>query len=333
MSSKFNFNDVKKAYETIASYVKETPLEQSYYLGDDEHKYFFKLETLQRVKSFKIRGALNKMLSLTETERERGVVTISAGNHGSAVAYAASLLGIKKAVIIVPEVTPQSKIDKIEYFGGTAMIMGENYDEAHLMGMQYIEENEMTFIDAYYDDPKIYAGQGTIAIEILNQKPEIDTIIVPIGGGGLITGIAVAAKALKPEIEIIGVQTAACPAMVKAYEDQVFYQEYPVSGDTICEALVGGVGKLSYELLKEYVDQLFIVSEASIRKAVAFMIREEKFVVEGGSAATVAAVFEHSEKIKGRNVALVMSGGNIDGTLMTTLLNEMQVEKSFADRR
>ena len=320
----FGYNDVKEAYDAIKDYVRETPLEQSYYLGNENQKFFFKLESCQRAKSFKIRGALNKMLSLTEEEKQKGVATISSGNHGSSVSYAASLLGIKNAKVIVPETTPQSKVDKIKYFGADAMLMGANYDEAHALGMKYINEHGMTYIDAYYDDPKIYGGQGTIAIEILKQNPEIDTIIVPIGGGGMITGIAVAAKHLKPEIKIIGVQTEACPAMVASYKDNVFYEEYPITGDTVCDALVGGVGKLSYEILKDYVDELLVVKEEIIRKAVAFMIKDEKYIVEGGSCTTVAAVMQYPEKITGKNIALVMSGGNLDGKLMTEILKEFE---------
>lgn len=320
----FGYKDVKEAYEAIKDYVRETPLEQSYYLGNDNQKVFFKLESCQRAKSFKIRGALNKMLSLTEEEKQRGVATISSGNHGSSVSYAASLLGIENAVVIVPETTPQSKVDKIKYFGATAMLMGANYDEAHALGMKYINEHGLTYIDAYYDDPKIYGGQGTIAIEILKQNPDIDTIIVPIGGGGMITGIAVAAKAIKPEIKIIGVQTEACPAMVASYKDNVFYEEYPITGDTVCDALVGGVGKLSYEILKDYVDEILVVKEEIIRKAVAFMIKEEKYIVEGGSSTTVAALMQYPEKFTGKNIALVMSGGNLDGKLMTEILKEFE---------
>lgn len=322
MNNTFTAQEVYDAYERIKEYIYKTPLEESLYLGTDEQKYFFKLESTQTVKSFKIRGALNKMSTLTEEERQRGVATISSGNHGASVSYAAKLLGIKNAKVIVPETTPQAKVDKIKYYGADVMLMGSGYDEAHAMGMSYIEENGMTYIDAYYDDPKIYGGQGTIAVEILDQNPDIDTIVVPIGGGGLITGIAVAAKAIKPDVRIIGVQTEACPAMIRAYEDNVFYEEYPTTGDTICDALVGGVGKLSYDILKDYADDLIEVKEATIRKAVKHMIKEEKFIVEGASAATVAAVMDDRERIGGKNIALVMSGGNIDGDLMVRLLNE-----------
>ncbi|GEQ49591.1 threonine ammonia-lyase [Tetragenococcus koreensis] len=318
---KFNYQDVQEAYKRIHSYIPTTPLAESFYLGDADKKYFFKLESMQKAKSFKIRGALNKMLTLTDEEKSKGVATVSSGNHGSSVSYAATILGIEKAIIIVPENTPKSKTDKIEYFGAKVMRLGKDYDEAHQLGMKYIEENDMTYIDAYYDDPKIYGGQGTIAIEILEQNPEIDTIVVPIGGGGMITGIAVAAKAIKPTIKVVGVQTEACPAMIKSYEDNVFYEEYP-SKETYCDALIGGVGKLSYEMLKDYVDDIIEVKEESIAKAVDFMITEEKFVAEAGSCTTIAAVNDYAGRIGGKKIALVISGGNIDGEVIKKILSK-----------
>ncbi|WP_416349665.1 threonine ammonia-lyase [Mammaliicoccus lentus] len=315
----FNFQDTKDAYNRIKSYTVKTPLEESFYLGDDNKKYFFKLESFQKVKSFKIRGALNKMLTLNNEEKKSGVATISSGNHGSSVSYAAKLLGIRNVKIIVPESTPQSKIDKIEYFGGEAILLGKNYDEANSLGMNYILENNLTYIDAYYDDPYIYGGQGTIGIEILEQNPDIDTIVVPIGGGGLITGIAIAAKHIKPDIKIIGVQTEACPAMIKSYQHNTFYEEYP-NTDTLCDSLIGGIGKLSYKLAKDYVDEFLIVSENGIAKAVSFMAKQEKFIAEAGSCTTIAAVNEYPEKFSGKNIALVISGGNIDGEILTNIL-------------
>ena len=319
----FDFNEVKAAYERIRPYVRKTLLEESFYLGDGKRRYFFKLESLQRAKSFSIRGALNKMLTLTAEEAAQGVATVSSGNHGSSVSYAASLLGIQNAKVIVPEGTPQSKIDRIRYFGAEVLQMGKSYDEAHRLGLDYIRRHGLTYIDAYYDDPKIYGGQGTIGIEILEQNPDIDTIVVPIGGG-LITGIAVAAKALKPDIRIVGVQTEKCPAMIKSYEDGVFYEEYPCEGDSICDALLGGVGALSYQMVKDCVDDLVAVSEDTVGRAVSFMAREEKFVVEAGSCTTVAAVMDHRERIGGRQIALVLSGGNIDGQMLASLLEKYQ---------
>lgn len=322
MTYNFTAQEVYEARERIKDYVYKTPLEESLYLGDGNRKYFFKLENLQTVKSFKIRGALSKMTTLSDEEKARGVATISSGNHGASVSYAAKLLGIENAKVIVPETTPKSKVDKIKFYGADVLLMGKNYDEAHALGMKFIEENQMTYIDAYYDDYKIYGGQGTIGLEILEQNPEIDTIVVPIGGGGLSTGIAVAAKSIKPEIKIIGVQTEACPAMIKSYEDGVFYDEYPVTGDTLCDSLVGGVGALAYEMQKDLIDEFIEVKESTIRKALKFVIGDEKYIVEGGSATTVAAVLDYPEIVGGNNIALVMSGGNIDKGVMAEVLSE-----------
>lgn len=321
----FNYDEINAAYDRIAPYIRKTPLEASMHLSSGKREYFFKLESTQTVKSFKIRGALSKMTTLTKEEREKGVATISSGNHGASVSYAAKLLGIKNAKVIVPETAPQAKIDKIRYYGAEALLMGKNYDEAHAMGMDYIDNNGMTYIDAYYDDPKIYAGQGTVGIEIMEQNPEIDTIVVPIGGGGLITGIAAAAKAVKPEVRIIGVQTEACPAMIKALQDKMFYEEYPVTGDTVCDALVGGVGKLSYELLPKYIDDIIEVKEQTIQKAIVHMALNEKFIVEGAGAAPLAAVMDEPERVGGYRIAMVVSGGNIDDELFCRLLEKYAV--------
>jgi threonine dehydratase len=321
MMRPFTFDDVCAACDAIRPYVPVTPLVQSYCLGDAEQTFFFKLESLQRAKSFKIRGALNKMLSLTPEERERGVGAVSSGNHGSSVSYAASLLGIEKAVVIVPETTPTSKVEKIRHFGGEAKLMGQNYDEAHTLGMAYIEANGLTNIDSCHEDVYVYAGQGTVAVEILEQNPDIDMIVVPIGGGGIATGVALAAKTLKPGIRVIGVQTAACPAMIASYRDGVCYEEYPTE-PSVCDALVGGVGIRAYEMLKEYMDEILPVSESYIRKATAMMIGQEKLVVETSSAITAAAVMEYPERINGKNVALIMTGGNIDADRIAQLLEE-----------
>ncbi len=320
--SHFSFEDILQAEAALRPYLPETPLVQSYYLGDPDHKFYFKLESMQHTKSFKIRGALNKMLSLTEEERRGGVAAVSSGNHGISVSYAARLLGIKKAEIVVPETTPRSKIEKIEYFGGHVRLMGQNYDEAHRQGMEFIADSGLTFIDSCHDDPKIYGGQGTAMVEILRRNPDIDTVVVPIGGGGLATGTAVAAKALKPDIRVIAVQTAACPAMIHAYRDQVCYEEYPTTGSTICDALVGGVGVLAYEMLKDYADLLLEVSETAIGRAVVFMLEKEKIVAEGAGAIAAAAVLEHPEIFTGRHTALMVSGSNIDGALLRQLQAE-----------
>lgn len=322
----FSYRDVEEAWDRLHDKLAPTPVVQSYYLGgplsgiDDGREYFFKLESMQRAKSFKIRGALNKMLSLTPEELGRGVGTISSGNHGSSVAYAGQMLGVSP-IVIVPKTCPQSKQDKIRYFGGTCLTMGENYDEAHAQGMDYLKERGLTYIDAYYDDPKIYGGQGTIAIELLQQIPDLDCIVMPIGGGGLSTGIATYAKHVNPGIRIVGVQTEACPAMLASWRDGVFYKEYPI-GPTRCDATVGGVGALSYMRLRDVMDELIVVTEDEAASACAFLAREEKLIGEVASCMTVAAVRNHREQVGGSRVALVISGGNIDGKMLDEVLRE-----------
>ena len=318
----FTAKEVYEAYDRIKPFLPDTPLYESVHLGDGGRRYFFKLENLQPVKSFKIRGALNKMLTLTDEEKARGVATVSSGNHGTSVAYAAKMLGIEKADIIIPGPAPKAKEEMIRFFGGNVIRMGHDYDSAHAEGMKYIEEKGMTYIDPYYDDPKVYGGQGTIACEILRQDPDIDTIVVPVGGGGLSTGIAAAAKDIKPGVRVIGVQTEACPAFIKAFEDKVFYDEYPVTGDTICDATVGGCGRLAYDMLPDLLDDLIEVKESTVRQATRSMIKDERYIAEGGSCMTIAAVMDHRERIGGKKIALVISGGNIDGDLMVQLLNE-----------
>ena len=326
----FDFQEVWEARERIRGYVRKTPLEESYYLGTGlggrfpktGRRYFFKLECLQRAKSFKIRGALNKMLTLTPGEVRRGVAAVSSGNHGSSVAYAASILGIKAPKIIVPSTTPQSKRDKIRYFGGDVLLMGDNYDGAHVQGLAYIREHGLTLIDSCDEDPKVYGGQGTVGLENMAQNPDIDTIICPMGGGSLATGVATAAKHARPGVRVFGVQTEASPAFVASYRDGVMYEEYPTIGETICDATVGGVGRLAYELDRDLLDGILVEPEETVRRAVAFMARGEKFLCEGAGCLAVAAVMNHAEQIGGRNVALVVSGGNIDGDALARVLNE-----------
>ena len=316
----FNIKDVREAYKRIEKLIMKTPLEKSIYLSDENTNCFFKLECLQPVKSFKLRGALSKITSLSPEEREKGIVAISSGNHGAAVSYVASLLNIENVEIIVPGNTPKSKTDKISFYGGKVKIVGDTFDDAYEYGIEYIKDNGKTFVDAYFEDPVVYAGQGTIAIEILEQNPDIDTILVPIGGGGLITGVAVAAKAIKPEIRIIGLQTEACPAMIKSFEDKVLYDTYP-SGESVCEALIGGIGRLAFEMAEDYIDDIIEIKEEDIKKAVSHMIKKEKFITEPSSAICTAAIMQERERIGGKKIALVISGGNIGEDVMMDILN------------
>jgi len=307
------------AKKRIDKKIYNTPFKKSIFLSEEDKNIYFKLECLQITNSFKLRGVISKMTTLSDKERERGVVTVSSGNHGVAVSYAANILGIKKAVIFVPKNTPESKIIKIKYYGGEVRKIGANYDEAHNIGMEYISKNDMIYIDSYDKDPLVYAGQGTIALEILKQNKNIDTFIVPIGGGGLVSGIGIAAKAINPSIKIIGVQTDRCPAMRASLRDNKLYSKYN-SKPSICEALIGGVGELSFKLAKDAIDYVLNVDEEFIKKAVVHMIKKEKIIAEPSSCVTLAAFYQYKEYF-GKENALIISGSNIDEELMIDLLN------------
>ncbi len=322
MARRFTGEDVLAAYDRIKDRVRRTPLDDSLYLSDDEHRYRFKLESQQVGRSFKIRGVFNVLSQLTPQQIKRGVGTVSTGNHAIAVAYAAQQLGIENCVVIVPFGIARSKIDRMRLYGARVMTMGNTYDEALTLGLNYIDSSELFYVDPGQDDPQVYAGQGTVGYEIASLHPSVDTIVAPVGSGGLITGIAVGARIVRPDMRIVGVQTDAYPSMYQSLKDGICYTTYPVMGDTICEAVVGGAGRLAFEMLPELLDQWVIVSEDSIREALRFMVEEEQTVIEGGSAMVVAAVREHPELVGGTNVALVISGGNVDGYMLARVLNE-----------
>ncbi len=303
----------------IHPYIYETPLSISNTLSSKNRTIYFKNEGLQATRSFKMRGAFSKMLRLTEEEKAKGVVAVSSGNHGVAVSYAAKMLGIEKTLIFVPDNTPESKINTIKYYGAELIIQGKSYDDAHTIGMKYVNDHQMTFIDAYDKDPLIYAGQGTAGYEIIIQNPNINTILVPIGGGGLISGIATAAKAVNPDIKIIGVQTEACPAMKASMDEKHFYPEYP-SETSVCEALIGGVGELAYNLSGQLIDEILIVKEKTIKEALKHMILEERTIIEASSCVVVAALMDYPNYDFGKEVALLLSGNNIDVNLMKEVI-------------
>ncbi|MFA9422643.1 MAG: threonine/serine dehydratase [Sedimentibacter sp.] len=313
-----NFNDVLNARKRIEKYISVTPLDFSIGLSNENTKVYLKLECQQKQKAFKVRGALSKLSSLTDEEKERGVIAASSGNHGAGVSYAAHLLGIKKAKVFVPETAPAAKIEKIKYYGADIQQVGKVYDDTHRLAMDEMKKSNMTYIDSC-SDVQLISGQGTVGLEIMEQNPEIDTIIVPIGGGGLITGISVAAKHMKPSIKIVGVQTAACPAMVKSLEDNIMYEEFP-SEESICDALIGGVTEIPFKMAKQCIDDIIVVSEESIRKATAILLTQEKVVAEPSSATGVAALMENPEYFQGKNVAIVITGGNLDEDFMKKIL-------------
>lgn len=310
--------NIKDAKQRLSKYIQDTPLEKSIYLSN-ERNVFLKLECQQPIKAFKIRGALNKILSLSEDEKEKGVAAISSGNHGIAVSYVSKMLGMKPATVIVPENTPNSKIEKMKAYGANVLLMGNCFDEAYAKGIKYIHNNSFTYIDAWDKDVEVYAGQGTTGLEIMNQNPEIDTIILPIGGGGLCTSTALAAKSINPDVKIIGVYSECCPAWGKSVEENHLYHEYP-SGNSICEAMVGGIGEVAFSM-KELVDISLEVKESIIKKAMAHAVLNEKIVAEAAGAAPIAAFMQYEKQIPGKNIALVISGGNANNDVLREVLN------------
>lgn len=315
-----SYEDVLKAKERIEKNIYHTPLDKSMYLSREDMNVYLKLESQQGMKCAKLRGALSKLTSLKDEEIKKGIVAISSGNHGAAVSYACQLLGIEDVTIYVPETTPRAKVEKIKYYGAKVVGVGKNYDEAHEIGLERIKISDSIFIDPCSDEVVI-AGQGTIGIEILEKEPNIDTILVPIGGGGIITGISIAAKYIKPDIKIIGLQTEACPAMVASLRDKEFYEMFPTE-DSICDALVGGVGYIPYKMAKNCIDDIIVVDEEDIAKAVSHLIKKEKVMVEPAGAIGVGAMLKNPSLFKGKNVAIVITGGNIDDELMIELLNK-----------
>lgn len=315
-----NINEIEKAHQRIKPYIKRTELRKSTLF--QSVNLHLKLECHQLTNSFKIRGALSKITSLNPEILLKGVMTVSSGNHGAAVSYASNLLNISKANIIVPSCTPQSKIENIKKYGADVLIMGSNYDEAHQLGEDYKEKHDLTYIDAYYDDLFIYAGQGTIGLEIMDQMPDVDIILVPVGGGGLITGIATAAKAISKDVQVIGLQTSACPAMIRAIEENVFYDTFPIEPN-ICDALVGGIGKRAYEMRNETIDEMIEVDESAVFEAAETLYQKDGIIAEPSSCLFVAAINSNLERFKDMNVVAVVSGGNID----TDILRKFKEDK------
>lgn len=310
---------IRETAVLIKPYIYPTRLDRSIYLSNDQRNVYLKNEGLQHSKSFKLRGALSKLLRLSEEEKSQGVVAVSSGNHGVAVSYVCQLLGIENVRVFVPKNTPQSKKEKIEYYGAQLIVDGDTFDDAHQIATEYINKNQMTYIDAYDKDPLVYAGQGTIGLEILEEFPNMDAILVPIGGGGLITGIGTMAKAINSNTKIIGVQTEACPAMKAAMDDQVLYREYP-SDSSMCEALIGGVGELAFKLSEAIIDEILIVKEDTIKAAIRHMIFKEKVIAEPSSCVVIAALMDYPDYDFGRNVTALITGSNIDKELMREVL-------------
>ena len=315
------FADIQAAAARLNGAVLQTPFVESRTLSQiTGAQVYLKFENLQFTASFKERGALNKLLMLSDAERARGVVAMSAGNHAQGVAYHAQRLGLR-AVIVMPRFTPGVKVERTRGFGAEVVLHGDTLAEARAHAYQLAQEQQLTFVHPY-DDEAIAAGQGTLALEILQAQPDLDALVIAIGGGGLIAGIATAAKAIKPEMEVVGVQTQRFPSMVNALR----HTDLPMGTSTIAEGIaVTQPGIITQEVVQRCVDDLLLVDGGDIEQAVLMLLEIEKTLVEGAGAAGLAALLRYPARFKGRKIGLVLSGGNIDPMLLAAIIERGMV--------
>ncbi len=304
--------DIIRAGHRLASHLPPSALAASPELGEN---IWLKLENANITASFKIRGALNAILSLSAEERSRGIIAASSGNHAVAVAYAAQLTGAE-AQILMPKTTPKKKVDKVRRYGAQALLYGDNYDEAETEALRRARAGGSWI--SPYNDPRVIAGAGTIGVEIARQLPDVQRVLVPVSGGGLIAGVATAVKALNPAIEVIGVNARSTPAMYNAFHDA----QLPQVWETLADALSGEIeaGSITLPICRRYLDDMVLVSEEQMAAAMRFMLETQGCVVEGGGAVAVAAVMHDVVPRDGRATALVVSGGNVDLAVLRTLL-------------
>ena len=316
-----HLTQIKEAKKRIEGVVVETPLAYAPYLSEiTDTNIFLKKENLQVTGAFKIRGAYNKIASLNDAQRECGVVAASAGNHAQGVALSAQKFGIK-AVIVMPESTPLTKINGVKHYGAEVILAGSNYDEAYAYALEYGAKNKLTFVHPF-EDEEVIAGQGTVGLEILEKCVDADAIVVPIGGGGLIAGIATAIKESNPNIDIIGVSASGAPAFKQSFDLQKPVDSTHVR--TIADGIaVRDTSKITLEYALKNVDKIISVDDEEIASAILYLLEKQKLVVEGAGAVGVAALLHHKlEEYKGKNIVIVLSGGNMDVTLLSVIIEK-----------
>jgi threonine dehydratase len=313
--------DIEAAAQRLEGQVLDTPFVESRTLSQLLGcSVFLKFENLQYTASFKERGACNKLAQLSEAERGRGVVAMSAGNHAQGVAYHAQRLGLR-AVIVMPRFTPGVKIERTRGFGAEVVLHGDSLDEARSHAHTLAEQQGLVFVHPY-DDEAIMAGQGTVALEMLRVQPDLDTLVVAIGGGGLMAGMATVARALSPNMRVVGVQAERFPAMYNAIKGT----HLPQGSSTIAEGIaVGTPGTLTQAVIRERVDELLLVDEGDIEQAIVMLLEIEKTLVEGAGAAGLAALIRHPTQFAGQRVGLVLCGGNIDPLLLASIIERGMV--------
>lgn len=309
-------DDVRAAAARIEGAVVRTPMLRSQTLSEiTGADIWLKFENHQFTAAYKERGALNALLHLDEEQRARGVIAASAGNHSQGLSYHGRRLGVP-VTIVMPETTPSVKVMQTQSVGGDVVLFGETFDEAYAHALELEQERGLTFVHPF-DDPLVAAGQGTVALEMLAEKDDFDCLVVPIGGGGLMSGMATVAKALKPAIEMVGVQAELYPSMYSA----VTGDDRPCGGDTLAEGIaVKAPGAFTRQIIAELVDEVLLVKESTLEHSVSLLLQIEKTVVEGAGAAGLAAVLSNPEKFAGKTIGLVLCGGNIDTRLLANVL-------------
>ncbi len=323
-----SFQQVQAAAERLRGKVLFTPCTYARTLSQiTGAEVYLKFENLQFTAAFKERGALNKLLSLTPAEHRRGVIAMSAGNHAQGVAYHARRLGIP-AVIVMPRHTPSVKVEHTRAHGAEVILDGDTFDETRDFTLKLAKKRRLTLIHPY-DDPLVIAGQGSIALEMLSQQPQLDTLIVPIGGGGLIAGMAVAAKGIKPDIEIVGVQSKRFPAMAGLIKKQPFKCER----FTVAEGIaVKNPGLITRRIVRQLVSDILLVGEDEIEDAVLLLLQVEKTVVEGAGGCGLAALMQGRKRFHGKKVGLVLCGGNIDLMILSSIIQRGLVRSGHLAR-
>lgn len=314
-------DDILAAAQRLQGHVLQTPCVESKTLSEiTGAQVFLKFENLQFTASFKERGACNKLAQLTAQESARGVIAMSAGNHAQGVAYHAQRLGLR-AVIVMPRFTPGVKVDRTRGFGAEVILHGDTLEEARSHALELAATQQMTFVHPF-DDEAIMAGQGTVALEMLQQVPDLDTLVIAVGGGGLIAGMATTAKQIRPDMQVIGVQTSRFPAMFNALKGT----QHPQGTSSIAEGIaVGSPGALTRDVVAKCVDDMVLVDEGDIEQALVMLLEVEKTLVEGAGAAGLAAMLKYPERFAGRRVGLVLCGGNIDPLLLASIIERGMV--------
>lgn len=317
-TSSITIEEIRNAQRFLMGKINRTPVDYSETFSKLFHcRMHFKLENLQRTGSFKPRGALFKTSKLSEEEKKRGVIAVSAGNHAQGVALASRINGIS-CKIVMPEYTTPSKINAVEEYGADLILKGKDYAQARQVALDISENEKRTFVEGF-DDPYVIAGQGTIGVEIMEDLPDADTIIVPVGGGGLIAGIATAVKHINPSVTVIGVQSEKIDSMIASLEAGKITER--VSGETIAEGIaIRRPGKLTFEIIKKKVDKIVSVSEESIGLALYLLLERNKLLVEPAGASVLAAALDGKIDISGKKVVMVLSGGNTNLLLLSKLI-------------